>query len=1310
MSTTPQHDVPMASNRPSRSPTPATGPIRREASYEAVAKAAQPYDKRPKTPRVEPAPSNEGPYPGDTASAPVPAPPHPGVMPDDVHIVQPYPEVVHPPAPSASATIVQTSQANEVPLEVSTPTPIDLRAIQSDDTRLFDAQRGQALIDCRVYSQMPTQTQEAHTEPMGSRLFARYMSVPVPGVEARPMDEEEEEPGLQTFSCVGHQEADNVWEAVIDSLGNLCRTIPYLEEVSAGWYRITPQEQRDYIRNQVCARVQSLADAFEGFYRRHDSTPNLLIASTQAQFAIESSIFLRGAVADTRSGVQQLLSDMQALRAERKLQAQRVRMEVDEGDTPLYAKPTRSSKAREVDTVQPTKAKKTKTSVAPKRASEGDLPRNSIWRDEHMTTDGEDGTSDVEHIITSGAAALSASVPKAKGKAKAPVKPVHPVVAAAARDRERKNPTAKLVGSSSSPSTVPPNDSAQADVNTGGKKRPRANTNPSERPVTPSSAEPIAKKQKLSPDDWFESLSAEGVNDLVLGLQFWGPDAHKKSLSDILAAGQRAGSIGYPIPVLSQPPPPPPPSSDPPANAPAVQGASSKTAKAKGKIVVPTSHPGKANPPATGQDARTSLADRPTSDRQPKGPAPVSHVSRPIDHRAVVEFLVGKLFFYWQQRKHNGEGEFQAKINPVIRLKWDEKRWNKLQITFQERPDADFVCDTEDMWTKGGPEKSEFYILKSPFPRFLNAYTYVSRTELTIKACPGKNYTIQEIFSDIEKRHPWVYSQLVPYNMSPAAVWGTGVKPGTTGPLHIFAYNEDGDNARKITQTRLSIGSEGDAAKPKVRKCRVVFREMVKRVPICSHCHRIGHFRQRCPHTKFEWCQKCTAHHETDEHDSVTVCCIKARAAAGVTSLPCPKEHWLCANCGREGHGPYDRKCPKQEHRANLSWMAGVDEATGVRRDLPVVPCKVGRSAFTKQSANTIKKVRTQAQRAADAAAGEPRVPVADESGDVTMRGSTPGPQAQPEAGPSNRRPASGRYAALAPFQEETEEESDVNSVVFDNRSTNTPPPNLPVRQLTPMHCESQVSPRLPRDFSPDRRSGASGYRSAFEARLSSFDYVREDEFLERCAMQPDLLRNNLNGPPHVMLPHTPRRITRIRRTSQVREGSLDDPIPNSTAWRGDVGYNLAGASQTTTPQKREVTLRAENSDRQMSPGDIVFYNPTSWEGDEGYGKSPLLISQLTPESFQATGGGESSRAPSPVLENVFSPCGHMEPAMSSLQLTPEQGGLFAERVHDQNIEPDNDESWELPGVTIKSPTPSIVDYMTHPETLHTDQTTPQRL
>ncbi|KAI0699009.1 hypothetical protein BC835DRAFT_1412845 [Cytidiella melzeri] len=129
-----------------------------------------------------------------------------------------------------------------------------------------------------------------------------------------------------------------------------------------------------------------------------DNTPNLLIASTQAQLAVETSMFLQNVVADTRFGVQQILSDMQGLRAEGKLQAQRVRTEVDEGDTPLYAKPTKLSKVSKVDSVQPMKAKKVKTSVAPKRALEGDLPRNSIWRNNYLTNEGKDSASGIEHL------------------------------------------------------------------------------------------------------------------------------------------------------------------------------------------------------------------------------------------------------------------------------------------------------------------------------------------------------------------------------------------------------------------------------------------------------------------------------------------------------------------------------------------------------------------------------------------------------------------------------------------------------------------------------------------------------------------------------------------------------------------------------------------------------------------------------------------------------------------------------------------------------------------------------------------------
>ncbi|KAI0683823.1 hypothetical protein BC835DRAFT_1422937 [Cytidiella melzeri] len=219
---------------------------------------------------------------------------------------------------------------------------------------------------------------------------------------------------------------------------------------------------------------------------------------------------------------------------------------------------------------------------------------------------------------------------------------------------------------------------------------------------------------------------------------------------------------------------------------------------------------------------------------------------------------------------------------------------------------------------------------------------------------------------------------------------------------------------------------------------------------------------------------------------------------------------------------------------------------------------------------------------------------------------------------------------------------------------------------LTPIHRESQVSPIYSREQSPDFWSGAPEYRTAYEARMSSFDYVIEDEFLENCVLHPDMTRTTLAGTSYMMQPHTPRRIARPRPQREASGMSPDDLFPNLAAWRGRSGYNSEQAtpSPQVTPVQRVVHAPAMINGRNISPDDIVEYDATFWEAEEGCGRSPLLLTHLTPDTPSVSdanvetpltlgnvpAGGDSLTEPS-------------ELSLSSVQLTPQMTGSLAGRL-----------------------------------------------
>ncbi|KAI0682119.1 hypothetical protein BC835DRAFT_1482648 [Cytidiella melzeri] len=344
--------------------------------------------------------------------------------------------------------------------------------------------------------------------------------------------------------------------------------------------------------------------------------------------------------------------------------------------------------------------------------------------------------------------------------------------------------------------------------------------------------------------------------------------------------------------------------------------------------------------------------------------------------------------------------------------------------------------------------------------------------------------------------------------------------------------------------------------------------------------------------------------------------------------------------------------------------MQGVDPATQLRRDVPAVPCKAGRQLDNNATKSANRAIRTQKKRAEEAAAA--LIAAKDHEGNVPMRESTP------VAGPSTQRKRV--------------------------KSGRTPSP-IRAEPLTPIHRESQVSPMYSRDQSPDFWLGAPEYRTAYEARMSSFDYVREDEFLENRVLHPDMTRTNLAGTSYMMQRHTPRRVTRPRPQRETRVMSPDDLFPNLAAWRGRSGYN---SEQTTpsphvTPVQRVMHAPAMVNDRDISPDDIVEYDATFWEAEEGYGRSPLLLTHLTPVTMSVSDANEENPL---TLNNVpvggDSPTEPSELSLSSVQLTPQLTGSLAGRLQMPRESHAVDDAWDLPSLRMHTPTPSIVQVWTH--------------
>ncbi|KAI0686871.1 hypothetical protein BC835DRAFT_1420083 [Cytidiella melzeri] len=714
---------------------------------------------------------------------------------------------------------------------------------------------------------------------------------------------------------------------------------------SGAFFAELPVGRREFARNRIVGLLQMVTDHFKAYFRKWDpASPSLLIASTQAHRHIEASTFIRGTVSDMASSVSQIRSDMAKLRSERRLRFQQEHMKVDNEALPSYARLTKVSAAKGPGP----KAKKTLDSIYEGGAA-----------------------SEAEEIMTPGARRSTPMPPKRRerqGAGQVSVEGMHPSVALSHRQRQA---AAAKKAAASAPHRRLLLLLCGRDQSW---KRPRADsTHTTERPDTPSTAAPPAKKLQTA-DDWFKSLSVEMINNFALGLRVLGPTAVDFSIDQILATGQRMGSFGFPIEGVSTP---------------------AARDKGKGKIVVPGTHPANDTKP----DARANLS------------ADEGSIRKEEEVRAIV----ARLYHRWQLAEHEKKGgattTLQLKLNPVIRVKWDEKRRNQLQLAFQVHPELNFVNWLEDVWTKMTAEDIAGYPLSSSYPPVLLVHMYTSMAELVIQACPSKDLSIQDIFAEMSRNNPEVFQHLVPSNYTPVAFWGAGHRKGSPGPLHIFAYDVGGEVAQRLIQERVTIGS---------KKCSLVLAQSTARVAMCTHCHRIGHWRDQCKNGAFEWCKVCPANHRTEDHNEVAPCCIPTRERLQTETWPCPNEHWICANCGKTGHGHYSNRCSRYSKRGDKAYMQGVDPATQLRRDVPAVPCKAGRQLDNNATKSANRAIRTQKKRAEEAAAA--LIAAKDHEGNVPMRESTP------VAGPSTQRKRvkSGRYEALSEVAETSEDDVEI--------------------------------------------------------------------------------------------------------------------------------------------------------------------------------------------------------------------------------------------------------------------------------------------
>ncbi|KAI0698475.1 hypothetical protein BC835DRAFT_1413061 [Cytidiella melzeri] len=234
MTTPSTHDVPMATAARTKSNSHTVGPVRRAGSVEPF----EPYGSRPnksapKSLTSKEAPALQDPEASSGATArglnPIPesstAPAH--SLGADLH-------GIHLHAPQASVTIVQTLQANEVPLQI--PTLIHAVPARSN----------------------PFQGRTRTSEPEDRNQLQRT----------------EGESFLQVFVCRGESTVGDILDHVIELLNKIVVVAPSWD-LSGAFFAELP------------------VDHFEVYFQKWDSaSPSLLIVSTQAHQNIEASTFI----------------------------------------------------------------------------------------------------------------------------------------------------------------------------------------------------------------------------------------------------------------------------------------------------------------------------------------------------------------------------------------------------------------------------------------------------------------------------------------------------------------------------------------------------------------------------------------------------------------------------------------------------------------------------------------------------------------------------------------------------------------------------------------------------------------------------------------------------------------------------------------------------------------------------------------------------------------------------------------------------------------------------------------------------------
>ncbi|KAI0692059.1 hypothetical protein BC835DRAFT_1416823 [Cytidiella melzeri] len=389
MTTPSAFNVPMATAARTKSSSPTVGPIQRGGSVEPF----EPYRSRPtkSSPKCltsKEAPALQDPEVSSGATArdlnPIP---EGSTAPAHSLGAGSYGTQLH--APPTSATIVQTSQANEVPLQI------------------------------------PTSTQAV---PAGSNPFQGQARTSEP--EDRNQSQQTEgESFLQAFVCRGKSAVGDILDCVIESLDNIAVAAPSWDP-SGAFFAELPVGMQEFACNCIVGLLQMVTYHFKAYFRKWDpASPSLLIVSTQVHQHIEASTFIRGMVSDMASSVSQIRSDMAKWRSERKLRFQQEQMEVDDEALPLYAHLTKASAAKGSGP----KAKKTLDSicVAPGCASCGES--GGAVSDAMTSADEGGAASDAERIMTPGARKSYTNATKVKGKdkapAKSPFKGMHPFIA-----------------------------------------------------------------------------------------------------------------------------------------------------------------------------------------------------------------------------------------------------------------------------------------------------------------------------------------------------------------------------------------------------------------------------------------------------------------------------------------------------------------------------------------------------------------------------------------------------------------------------------------------------------------------------------------------------------------------------------------------------------------------------------------------------------------------------------------------------------------------------------------------------------------